>query len=48
MCFFQFLETFLHQKSYEVDMLAFSLFLRASPIDYCTAVTMVWRQSMIR
>lgn len=38
------LEPFLHQKSFEVDMLGFGVSLHASPSDFNTAVTTAWLQ----
>lgn len=47
-CVHQLPEALPSLKSYDVDMLGFSVFLHASPIDYSTAVHTVWPQSMIQ
>ena len=46
-----FVEAFLHQKPYSVDMLAFRVFFfffHASPTDFNTAATTVWHQNKIQ
>lgn len=40
--------THLPQKSYEVDMLGWSVFLHESPTDFNTAATTVWPKSKIQ
>lgn len=47
-CYFIFLEAFLHHKSYSVDMTGFSVFLRVSPIVLNAVDATVWHQSKIR
>ena len=38
----------VHQKSYDVDTLGFTVFFHASPIDFNPADTAVWHQSKIQ
>lgn len=43
-----FLEEFLYQKPYSIDLLCFSVLPHASFIDFSTASTTVWHQSKIQ
>lgn len=45
---FNSVQTFIHQKSYDVHMWGFSVFSNALPIDFRIAVSTVWQQRKIQ